>query len=108
MAVTSGGSRSSSGSNRKPRARPEKGTTQLASQPRLWARLAPFIVAVACAAIYANSLNGPFLFDDRLAIQDNTSIQDLSALGAVLRPPEQTPVHGRPLANLTFAINLAI
>lgn len=107
MAVKSGGSRSSLGSPRKPRARP-RGGIQPTAQPRAWARLVPFLLAAACAAVYANSLNGPLLFDDQRTIEENASIRDLTALGTVLRPPEQTPVHGRPLANLTFAINFAI
>jgi len=100
-------SRSLSRPARIPRAR-QGASTQATARPRAWVRLAPFILAAACAAVYANSLNGPFLFDDQRAIEENTSIRDLSALGLVLRPPEQTPVHGRPLPNLTFAINFAM
>ena len=57
---------------------------------------------------YANSLSGPFIFDDRATVLDNASIRDLRNIGAVLAPPTETPVAGRPLVNATFAINYAL
>lgn len=70
-----------------------------------WASLALlFLIVVA----YANSLNGPFMFDDREAILDNPSIRTLWPPGVVLFPERQLPVSGRPLANLSFAINCVV
>ena len=58
---------------------------------------------------YANSLAGPFIFDDKPAILENPSIRHLSALGAILSPPAiGNSVTGRPLVNLTFALNQAM
>ena len=59
-------------------------------------------------AVYANTLRNPFLFDDQRSIEENPSITQLSDLGRVLRPPSDSPMTGRPLTNLTFAVNLAI
>ncbi len=50
----------------------------------------------------------PFVFDDDTAILTNASIRDLTDLPAVLAPPRGESVGGRPILNLTFAINYAI
>jgi tetratricopeptide (TPR) repeat protein len=66
------------------------------------------IVAAAFAA-YANSLGVPFFFDDPIAILDNPSIRNLAALGEVLSPPNNgSGVTGRPLVNLSLALNYAL
>ena len=66
------------------------------------------LLALAGAAAYANSLQGPFFFDDRRSIVGNATIRSLWPLTAVLHPPVQTPMAGRPLANLSFALNYAL
>jgi tetratricopeptide (TPR) repeat protein len=65
------------------------------------------LIALIATVSYANSLRGPFIFDDRDTILENRSIDDLGNLGAVLSPPHETPVAGRPFVNLTFAMNVA-
>jgi Flp pilus assembly protein TadD len=63
-------------------------------------------LVLAGAAVYANALHGPFTFDDEAAITGNASIR---SLGAALTPPDRgEPVAGRPIANLSFALNYAI
>ena len=72
---------------------------------RAWA---PLLIVLAVAAAYANSLSGPFVFDDLPAIVDNPTIRHLDQLGAVLHPPaDGSTVTGRPLLNLSFALNSA-
>ena len=57
-------------------------------------------------AVYWNSLPAPFAFDDDHAIVINEQIRHLSTS---LSPTEQgSPLAGRPLVSLTFAINYAI
>ncbi len=56
---------------------------------------------------HGGSLHGEFLLDDTGAIADNKSIRSLSSLGAVLRDAEFTTVIGRPLLNLSLALNYA-
>ena len=51
---------------------------------------------------YANSLSGPFVLDDRYAIAENASIRSLAG---VLNLRRETPVAGRPLVALSFALN---
>jgi tetratricopeptide (TPR) repeat protein len=68
------------------------------------------VIAVVALAAYANSLGGPFVYDDVSSIPDNPSIRDLSRLGEVLNPPatDGRTVGGRPFLNLTLALNHAI
>ena len=70
--------------------------------------LAPILIAIAGIASYRNSLHGPFVLDDVFAISNNQTIRSLSPLGRVLSPPERSPVAGRPLVNLSLALNYAI
>jgi hypothetical protein len=64
------------------------------------------ILVLAGALAYWPALDSPFLFDDRPAIVDNATIRTL-APSTVLSPPNDTPVAGRPLTNVTFALNYA-
>lgn len=59
---------------------------------------------------YANTFEAPFVFDDVPAVVENTSIRDLSALSTVLSPQQQggLTVSGRPLVNLSLAVNHAL
>ena len=67
------------------------------------------ILAVAGFASYANSLRVPFFFDDPISILENPTIRNLAAFGDVLSPPNNgSGVTGRPLVNLSLAINYAL
>lgn len=66
------------------------------------------LIVAAGLAGYANSFRGPFVFDDVASILDNPSIRHLSSVAAALSPPSGgLTVSGRPLLNLSFALNLA-
>src|SRR4029077_9980188 len=78
-----------------------------ASGSRTRALLASLIVVIGVAT-YWNSLNAPFVWDDQTAILTNHTIQRLWPLSEPLTPPRETPVAGRPLVNLSFAINYAV
>lgn len=67
----------------------------------------PFLIAIVTILVYTNSLSGPFVFDDRGTITDNPTIEDLGNRH-VLAAPRETPVAGRPVANISFALNYAI
>ena len=71
--------------------------------------LAGALLVVAVLAAYANSLHAPFVFDDLAAIRDNPTIRRLWPLDAVLAPPhlKGATVGGRPVVNLTLALNYA-
>jgi len=66
------------------------------------------VIVLAGAVTYATSFSGPFLFDDQTAVVGNGQIRQLSPLRVPLSPPRDTPVAGRPLVNLTLAVNYAI
>lgn len=66
------------------------------------------IILAACAA-YHNSFSGPFVFDDIAAIVDNPSIRHLWPITRVMRPPLLSAgAAGRPLVNLSLAVNYAL
>ncbi|HXA80401.1 MAG TPA: tetratricopeptide repeat protein [Opitutaceae bacterium] len=67
--------------------------------------LAGVIVVLAALAAYANSFSGPFLFDDVGSITNNPTILHF---GSALSPPLDAVTGGRPLFNLTFALNYAL
>ncbi|MBN1395106.1 MAG: tetratricopeptide repeat protein [Pirellulales bacterium] len=67
------------------------------------------IIVVAVAIAYANSINNPFVFDDRPSTVDNASIRRLWPIDRVLLPPgNYAAVQRRPVINLSLAINYAI
>ena len=72
----------------------------------LWWRAG--VLAVAGTAVYWNSLSAPLVLDDQLSIAENHQITHLWRLAAVFSPERELPVAGRPLVNLSLAINYAI
>ncbi len=62
------------------------------------------LLAVVAAATYWNSLDAPFVWDDDTAITTNQSIHEIADS---LNPPIETPVAGRPVVNLSLALNYA-
>lgn len=81
-----------------------------ASAPRArvsWVRLMPVALGLALLAAYSNSLRGPFIFDDPGSISRNSTLRHFST---ALFPPRDSgiTVSGRPILNLSFAINHAM
>jgi len=71
-------------------------------------RLAGGVIAAAALAAYANSFHGPLVFDDVGTIAENQTIRHLWPIWSALQPPaEGMPVTGRPIANLSLALNYA-
>ncbi len=72
--------------------------------------LAAGLIALAVILVYANTLNAPFIFDDGPSIAENRTIRQLWPLSSVLQPPNATGegVAGRPVVNLTLAVNYAL
>lgn len=57
--------------------------------------------------VYAGAFIGPFVFDDRGTIVDNPTIERLWSPD-VLHAPHETPTAGRPVVNVSFALNYAV
>ncbi len=65
------------------------------------------LLALALLLAYSDSFTGPYLFDDTKAIPDNATIRHL---GTAFIPPTAhgNTVGGRPLLNLSLALNFAL
>lgn len=72
-------------------------------------KLAAFVVIAAGLLAYQNSFTGAFVFDDVPAILENPTIHRLWPVWQALNPPHKgsTTVEGRPILNLSLAINYA-
>lgn len=68
----------------------------------------PVVLAALVVLAYANGLSGPFVFDDKLTVVENRQIRDLTAIRSLLLPERELPVAGRPVANISFAVNYAL
>src|SRR5262245_18788816 len=90
---------------RPPRAAPAAIATP--DPPRRSVRWRAAIIVAAGIVAYANSLSGPFIFDDDASIVANTQIRSL-APSVALRPYRELPTAGRPIVNASFAVNYAI
>ena len=79
--------------------------------PRPW--IVAVVLAISIGAVYGRALNVPFIYDDGVTIVQNTSIQSLWPIIGTqghpgpLNPVPDLPTSGRPLHNLSFAINYA-
>lgn len=62
---------------------------------------------LACLTVYANSLSAPVVFDDRVTLFENPQLREWWNPAVVLFPARELPVAGRPLVNLSFALNYA-
>jgi tetratricopeptide (TPR) repeat protein len=83
------------------------------NSPRTLSRVqtaaAAVVLVVAALAAYHNTFRAPFLFDDARAILENPGIRRLWPLWSAFWPQSANlTVSGRPVANLTLAINYAL
>ena len=83
------------------------GEGSLTVQPVMRLRLYAAIVVAAGVLAYANALSNPFVLDDESSVVQNGDIRSLTNLGRVLFPSANSPVAGRPLVSLSFALNYA-
>ena len=64
------------------------------------------MILTFCA--YSTALRAPFQFDDLSGIRSNQTIRQLVPIAVPLTPPANTPVAGRPVVNLSLAVNYAL
>jgi tetratricopeptide (TPR) repeat protein len=72
--------------------------------------VAPLLLLLAVGLAYLGSFAGAFVFDDIPAIVENPTLRHPENLAGVLFPPgdEAGTVGGRPLVNLSLALNYAV
>ena len=68
--------------------------------------IAAFALVLVALAAWSNSFSGPFVFDDRPAILANPTLHSITA--AFAPPRDGGTVAGRPLVNVSLAINRAL
>lgn len=68
----------------------------------------PVVLIITALLAYANSFGGPFIFDDILNIQNNYKIRHLTPLWDTMWGPLDTGVSGRPVVQMSYALNYAI
>ena len=67
--------------------------------------LAGGVIALGALAAYRHSFAGPFIYDDRFAIVENPTIRHF---WSAFWPPPGTTASGRPVLNLSLALNYAV
>ena len=70
-------------------------------------QLIPALIIAAGIWAYHNSFQGPFIFDDLPCIPENPYIRHLWPIWDALSPSANSFVGGRPVVNLSLALNYA-
>lgn len=71
----------------------------------MWLRLEWIVLLVV--GVYLNSFAVPFLLDDT-AITENAGLRHWWNVPGLFNPPANSTLSGRPVANISFAINYAV
>lgn len=87
-----------------------KSSPAVVDEPRFFRPwIVVLLLVLGVGTVYWNSWHVPFVLDDKMAITDNPTVRTLWPLSGPLSPPtDGSPVAGRPLPNLSFAINRAL
>ena len=72
----------------------------------LW--LSILVLVVVGLAAYSNGFQSPFVFDDRLTIEESWNVRQLPDIVAALGAADGSCASGRPLVALSLAVNFAI
>jgi tetratricopeptide (TPR) repeat protein len=91
---------------------PELPSTRIPAPARpreLRFRLLALLLALGAGIAYHSTWQAPFVLDDSAAITENATLRALWPLSGPLSPPTGgLPISGRPLVNLSYALNHAI
>jgi tetratricopeptide (TPR) repeat protein len=74
--------------------------------------LASLLIVIVTAICFSNALQGAFLYDDHLLIEQHASIKSLSTIPNLFRENawgvNNPPGNYRPINNVTYALNYAV
>src|SRR5688572_2298745 len=87
---------------------PDRDVHVLAPSARRRAILAAAGLVAAIALVYGNSVGAPFLFDDAGAVLHNPTLRARNPLVWLSPPADGSTTTGRPLVNVTYALNFAV
>ncbi|MFH0983881.1 MAG: hypothetical protein V2A79_20395, partial [Planctomycetota bacterium] len=85
-----------------------KATAERSEGPQRGSKWLPALLVTAGVLVYANSLSGPFIFDDDNSITENPYIRRLWPIWEAMSAPHQATVAGRPVVSLSLALNYAV
>jgi len=71
-------------------------------------RIFVVLLVVSTCLVYANTMRGPFIYDDEPNILQNPHIRSLWPVGRALSAPPESGLDGRPAAALSFALTYAL
>jgi tetratricopeptide (TPR) repeat protein len=81
-------------------------STRSAGQRRSYGAFLLVLLAVPVILIYADMLTGPFIFDDKINIEDNPHIRITEiTFKSLAAAAFDSPLPRRPVANISFALN---
>ncbi len=63
------------------------------------------VIVAAVLAAYSNSCSGPFIADDIPGLTNNADIREMGTSLRAINDDRQSPLSGRPLVSVTFALN---
>src|SRR5262245_11378839 len=89
----------------RPRSRKPSDSSSRSPERAQRVRAFGFLLIGIIGFVYVNSLSNAFVYDDRFAIRENRSIESISA---AFHPSADSPVAGRPIANVSFALSYAL
>ena len=78
----------------------------MSTRAAIWARAG--VIVLVGILIYGNTLSAPFILDDEESITLNEQIRQLWPPSVVLFPDREVPTAGRPVANVSLAVNYAV
>jgi hypothetical protein len=93
------------GKSNKKNNRLEPTRSEIRGAKKNWTAYALLFIALAGGLAYANTLDTPLIFSDRINIESNMSLRSLKTAFSV---PADSGLAGRPFVNFTFAVNYAV
>jgi protein O-mannosyl-transferase len=93
------------GKSNKENNRLEPTRSEIRGARKNWTAYALLFIALAGGLAYANTLDAPLIFSDRINIESNMSLRSLKTAFSV---PSDSGLAGRPFVNFTFAVNYAL